>query len=362
MASKHVLIVDDSMELGRFFRSALLTLDPSLEVIVIPSAEEAILEVNRQPVELLIADIRLPGITGIQLIERLRSAPVHPHFILITGLKEADVKEQVDRLGVDAFFTKPVGMEPFLDAVRSCLYGAGVQDQGTAQRTPAGGPAAPPADGNDLPGVLAGLRQNLNAACVVLLDDLGHAAGTAGGIPVDDFEENWVPALMAALSANSRVSRLISPHPPEGLLSFRGVDYDLLLLPIGSFALIVFLHTGRTILRIALAIEETLAARSALAQILEQMGVPLQSTLPAIEGIPLQAVEPSHPLEDEGALAGLEHLLKQGGQALSPGDVQAFWDQAAGQAAQQQGASDVLSYDQARQLGLAPQDPESGES
>jgi CheY-like chemotaxis protein len=55
---KHVLIVDDALDLGRLLQSALATLDIKVKTVVVPSAEEAILEAAHHPIDLLVTDIR----------------------------------------------------------------------------------------------------------------------------------------------------------------------------------------------------------------------------------------------------------------------------------------------------------------
>ena len=83
MAEKHVLIVDDAIELGRLLQSAVQTLDASLKLTVVPSAEEAILASSRHTVQLLISDVRLPGMSGFDLAERLRKRNPNLEVILI---------------------------------------------------------------------------------------------------------------------------------------------------------------------------------------------------------------------------------------------------------------------------------------
>jgi CheY-like chemotaxis protein len=70
---KRVLIVDDALELGRFLQAALKTLRPPVESVLVPSAEEAILESSQTAPDLLVADIRLPGISGLELVRKIRN-------------------------------------------------------------------------------------------------------------------------------------------------------------------------------------------------------------------------------------------------------------------------------------------------
>ncbi len=72
---KRVLIVDDAIDLGRLLQDAVKTAHPEVPILVVPSAEEALLEFSRLTVDLLITDIRLPGMSGLELILEDLGAP-----------------------------------------------------------------------------------------------------------------------------------------------------------------------------------------------------------------------------------------------------------------------------------------------
>src|SRR5574338_855143 len=107
---KRVLIVDDAIELGRMLKDALKTVYPDLAVSLVPSAEEALLEANRYRVDLLVSDIRLPGMTGLELIRKIRLRQPEIRVILITGLGQDDnLTRRKDEVHPDIFLRKPIG-------------------------------------------------------------------------------------------------------------------------------------------------------------------------------------------------------------------------------------------------------------
>ncbi len=71
---KRILIADDALELGRLLQTVFLTLDPKLSIQVVPSAEEALLESSRKPIDLLVSDVRLPGMSGLDLVRKFACA------------------------------------------------------------------------------------------------------------------------------------------------------------------------------------------------------------------------------------------------------------------------------------------------
>ena len=57
-------------------------------MVDVPSGEEALLVASRRPVDLLIADVRLPGISGLELMARVHKRNPELKTILITGLTD----------------------------------------------------------------------------------------------------------------------------------------------------------------------------------------------------------------------------------------------------------------------------------
>jgi CheY-like chemotaxis protein len=66
MSGKRILIVDDTKEIGRMIQAALETLDSTLQVSVLTNAEDALLALPRQPIDLLVVEIprRRPAAPG----------------------------------------------------------------------------------------------------------------------------------------------------------------------------------------------------------------------------------------------------------------------------------------------------------
>ncbi len=70
MGKQRILIVEDQRDVRRLLRAGLETLELDLEIIDVPSGEEALLLSTRQPFDVLVADVRLPGISGLELKKR----------------------------------------------------------------------------------------------------------------------------------------------------------------------------------------------------------------------------------------------------------------------------------------------------
>ncbi|HWQ83848.1 MAG TPA: response regulator, partial [Anaerolineales bacterium] len=121
MARYHILIVDDQRDVRVLLRSGLETLQLDLKVIDVPSAEEALLVLGKEPIDLMVADVRLPGMSGLELRAQAGRRMPTTQLILITGMTDENVKQQLSQAGVAAYFFKPIQIGLFLEEVCRCL-------------------------------------------------------------------------------------------------------------------------------------------------------------------------------------------------------------------------------------------------
>ena len=118
-AKKVVAIVDDD----EFMRSALqgLLRAAGLPVQAFGSAEEFLKSGQRQQTGCLIADIRMPGMSGLELQAKLNAEHCRIPTIFITAHGDASLRMQALRAGAAEFLTKPFDDEVLLDNVRAAL-------------------------------------------------------------------------------------------------------------------------------------------------------------------------------------------------------------------------------------------------
>src|SRR5215470_7117635 len=110
-----ILVVDDSDDLRELYETLLR--DEGYEVKTAPSAEEALRIVRTWWPGLIITDLFMPGIGGLELITRLQRdfAPPIPPIIVFSGVSGA--KDEALKRGAARFETKPVGAEELLRIV-----------------------------------------------------------------------------------------------------------------------------------------------------------------------------------------------------------------------------------------------------
>ena len=114
-----VLVVDDEPPIRRFLRASLLA--QGYDVMEAEDGEKALEEVRRRPPDLLVLDLGLPGIDGLEVIRRLRGdGAAMPIIVLSSRMDEAGKVEALD-LGADDYVTKPFGMDELLARIRTAM-------------------------------------------------------------------------------------------------------------------------------------------------------------------------------------------------------------------------------------------------
>jgi DNA-binding response OmpR family regulator len=118
---RQVLIVDDEDSLSFFLQQGLLEIDAGWVVDTAATGEEAVIKINRYSYGLIIADLRMPGLNGLELIQMVRALEPGTRVILMTGYGSDRVEEEARRLQVFRYIPKPFAMEEMQAHVRAAL-------------------------------------------------------------------------------------------------------------------------------------------------------------------------------------------------------------------------------------------------
>jgi DNA-binding NtrC family response regulator len=119
MNGQRVLLVDDEEE----FVSALserLELR-GLEVLTALNGEEALGILTENPVQVVILDLLMPGLTGLDVLKRIKTTHPDTAVILLTG--HGETKEGIEgmRLGALDYLIKPVDIEELMEKIRQAM-------------------------------------------------------------------------------------------------------------------------------------------------------------------------------------------------------------------------------------------------
>ncbi len=100
------LIVEDNHVYRREFKESLCTHFPSMAVEEAVNAEEALEKINGNPPLLIFIDIRLPGMNGLKLTQKVKTDFPNVHIAIVTGYDIPEYRQAAAQYGAEAFFVK----------------------------------------------------------------------------------------------------------------------------------------------------------------------------------------------------------------------------------------------------------------
>ena len=116
-----ILIVDDHPNTAGMLARVLSRFETPVDVLTASNAEEALALAGERPVEIVITDFMMPGLNGLELIERLQAIQKPPQTILITAYDTPGLAITARRLKVQEYLVKPVQPERIRNLVSRML-------------------------------------------------------------------------------------------------------------------------------------------------------------------------------------------------------------------------------------------------
>jgi CheY-like chemotaxis protein len=343
MTAARILIVESQRSLRRTMRGWLEKLGYSLEILEVSSGEEALLVLARHAVDLLISDVRLVGISGLELAEKARTRRPGLKALLMAG--EGD---QATRQG-PAALSKPLDEAAFCRAVQALLE---------LPELPPAEESAPIQAALTPRGRLEALHSEIGAAYTALLGDDAHPLEQCGNLPGAFAGMAMMSALLSAFKSSRQMASLVGGTAPGQLFWFAGARYELYVALLGQSAqaqalLAVCPLSGSPRPRAALAFTQAAADIStALTQHAEPPQPPVELPVAAAR---VEAQPEAPPADQEIPPAPDLEALFDRAEALksATGDLDAFWDALSEDASRANFAGGkAVDFEQARRMGM----------
>jgi DNA-binding NtrC family response regulator len=118
--SSHLLVVDDDPATRLALSEALRLHFSHATIDTASTAERALILMATSDFEVIISDVRMPGMSGLDFLKELKGLRPETIVILVTGC-EASLSVEALRAGAYAFLEKPLRMETFIPLVRTAL-------------------------------------------------------------------------------------------------------------------------------------------------------------------------------------------------------------------------------------------------
>lgn len=233
MGKHRILVVDDEPKVAFFFQKNLEMVDSSYLAKAVNSGREALVELQKEHYDLLITDLRMPQMNGLELLEQVRRLSPQTKTILVTAYGSEEVWQDAYRLKAFRALSKPLKIPDLLAAVNEALAEPIHPSAGllalTGERFEA------------LAGRIEKLRVDLGARAALLADLSGQLLVYGGNI--EKLDTATMMALLGGnMAASSELGRYLNYPSPVYLAFFEGPPYDLYAASIGHhfFLTLVF--------------------------------------------------------------------------------------------------------------------------
>jgi len=114
-----ILVVDDDQDILAGIALALQL--EGAQVVAASNGVEALARAVSEEPDLVVLDLMLPAVSGLSVAERLRNVAPDLPIVMVTANKGLRHKEFAMRMGISAYFTKPVPLAHLIDTVASLI-------------------------------------------------------------------------------------------------------------------------------------------------------------------------------------------------------------------------------------------------
>jgi len=129
MASFHVLLVDD--ELAFLETLAKRLRKRNIDITLSGSAKEALRILCERPVDVVVLDLKMPGMDGIQAVREIKRATPLVEVIMLTGHASVEAAIEGMELGAFDYLTKPVDIEELVYKLQDAYRKKSIEEEKT---------------------------------------------------------------------------------------------------------------------------------------------------------------------------------------------------------------------------------------
>ncbi|MCC5828782.1 MAG: response regulator [Phycisphaeraceae bacterium] len=137
-----VLVVEDEPRLRNMLQRAIP--DMGMQVAGVASGEEALKHLDENEADLMLVDLNLPGISGLELLAEVRKKHPDIQAVILTGYGDLESAQEAIRLNIADFLTKPCGLGDLEQALERARKKLAEVRALKASPTPATGPKPTP--------------------------------------------------------------------------------------------------------------------------------------------------------------------------------------------------------------------------
>lgn len=110
-----ILVVDDEKDVTISLQGFFTAL--GYDMLTAFDGNEALRIIDSVTLDLILLDVRMPGIDGIQILKHVKKNKPKTKVIIMTAY-DKEVKNEVEKIGMDGFFAKPIDLSKLIDRIR----------------------------------------------------------------------------------------------------------------------------------------------------------------------------------------------------------------------------------------------------
>jgi len=116
---RKLLVVDDEPKIREMIAAALEQEDR--QIALAESGEQALALVKQQPPHLIIADVKMNGMSGLELLEQVKASWPQTAVLLLTGYDDDAIEQQAKALGASGIIHKPLTIPEVRQTINAVL-------------------------------------------------------------------------------------------------------------------------------------------------------------------------------------------------------------------------------------------------
>jgi DNA-binding response OmpR family regulator len=236
MTTRHILIIDDEPTVASFLSEKLRHSKWDCRISVAHSGKEALETLDHCSVDLLVVNMRTPGIDGLELICQARASSPQTRTILITIYGDGEAEMEAHHVEVCRTITEPLDVLDFTWAMQEALRDVAISRPGLAVLS------------DESLGAIARqleyLRRDIGARSILLADMSGQQLIKVGSVPGLDGA-----ALLSALSRGFATADALARQVGDGgaahLTFHKGTHYEVYTTNVGNGLFLAMVYDVR---------------------------------------------------------------------------------------------------------------------
>lgn len=123
----NILIVDDESVIREGIKRTIQRAYPQYGIYLAANPEEVVQLLRSHPIEIILTDILMPGMTGLELMQLSKSSYPHIKWVIISAYSEFAYAKEAVRLGAVDYLLKPLGKDMLLEMIGKLEHSIGLE-------------------------------------------------------------------------------------------------------------------------------------------------------------------------------------------------------------------------------------------